>query len=305
MNRNKITLLCIPNQNQNVRRFTVSRFGIFSLMSMLGLLFLLSGWFGYEYFRERLKIVQLEKLQSENEFLINRLHEMDLALEQVRLQVDRIVEKDKDIRMVFDIPAVDPQTRQLGTGGTFKEQMIPLNTELATSLSELQNEIQTVLKTVQFENASYATVLDELNTKKYLLDHTPSIKPCEGYYASGFGYRPDPFTGKTHLHTGLDIAGAKGTPVYATADGKVISAGWAGRLGKIVIIDHGYGYKTVYGHLDEINVRKGQAVKRWQTIGLMGSSGRSTGPHLHYEVHKNGKALNPWKYIFSEIPRLY
>ncbi|MBD3232491.1 MAG: peptidoglycan DD-metalloendopeptidase family protein [candidate division Zixibacteria bacterium] len=305
MNRNKITLLCIPDQNQNIKSITVSRFGIFFLLSMLGLLFLLSGWFGYEYFRERMKIAELERLQSKNEFLINRLHEMDLALEQVRLQVDRIVEKDKDIRMVFDIPAVDPQTRQLGTGGTFKEQMIPLNTKLATNLSELQNEIQTVLKTVQFENASYATVLDELNTKKYLLDHTPSIKPCEGYYASGFGYRPDPFTGKTHLHTGLDIAGEKGTPVYATADGKVINTGWAGRLGRIITIDHGCGYKTVYGHLEDINVRRGQAVKRWQTIGLMGSSGRSTGPHLHYEVHKNRKARNPWKYIFSEVPRLY
>jgi murein DD-endopeptidase MepM/ murein hydrolase activator NlpD len=117
--------------------------------------------------------------------------------------------------------------------------------------------------------------------------------------------KPDPFTGEVHLHAGLDIAGKKGTSVIAAADGVVKHTGWAGRFGKVVIIDHGCGYKTIYGHLDEINVRRGQSVKRWHTIGTMGSTGRSTGPHLHYEVHKNGKAQNPMNYVFTEIDDLF
>jgi len=299
-----ISLLLIPPDSGKVKGFTISLFTISATLGALAITLLLTVFWGTAYFEEKLDRSQMGKLQTENRFLLQRLSEMDNALHQVRTQVDEIVTKDKSIRKVFDIPEVDPETRQLGTGGTFTSEPIPLVGEAAFTLYNTQNEIQTLLRAAKFENESYAAVLDEVAGKKFLLDHTPSIHPCDGSISRGFGMKADPFTGLVQLHSGIDFASDYGTPIIATADGKVQFTGWAGRFGKVVIIDHGFGYTTVYGHLSEINVKKGQTVKRWQTIAMMGSTGYSTGPHLHYEVHKNDHPQNPDRFILTEMNTL-
>ena len=305
MSSRKVSLLLVPPENGKVKNFTISPYSVYIILGALILFFAVSIFWGVSHFNAEFGRAQLEKLKNENRFLVQRLSEMDDALEEIKAGVLNIVEKDNNIRMVFNIPEVDSETRQLGTGGTFEPDVIPVIGEVAFDLYELQSEIQTLLRTTEFENASYAAVLDEVVSKKYLLDHTPSIKPCEGYHSRGFGMKADPFTGEIQLHAGIDIAGKKGTPVVSAADGVVIYTGWVGRFGKMVIIDHGFGYKTVYGHLTEISVKKGHRVKRWQTVGSMGSTGRSTGPHLHYEIHKNGKPHNPMNYIFTGIKHLF
>ncbi len=128
---------------------------------------------------------------------------------------------------------------------------------------------------------------------------TPSIAPAMGLMTDGFGGRPDPVTGRHALHKGLDISARRGTPVIAPADGVVVFTGVSGGLGKTVRIAHGLGYTTVYGHLDRIEVEPGEEVRRGQKIGALGNSGRSTGPHLHYEVHVDGEAVNPLYYILD------
>jgi len=144
-------------------------------------------------------------------------------------------------------------------------------------------------------------VYDKIQSKKNILDHTPSIKPCEGFISSGMGMRKDPFTGLMANHKGLDISNRKGTAVYATADGKVIRCGWDRGMGNFIVIDHGYNLKTYYGHLSLLKVKKGQKVSRMDVIGLMGSTGRSTGPHLHYEVRKYNRPVNPREYFVKSI----
>jgi len=128
---------------------------------------------------------------------------------------------------------------------------------------------------------------------------TPSVAPAMGLMTDGFGGRPDPVTGRHALHRGLDISARRGTPVIAPADGVVVFTGLSGGLGKTIRIAHGLGYTTVYGHLDRIEVEPGEEVRRGAKIGTLGNSGRSTGPHLHYEVHVDGEAVNPLYYILD------
>lgn len=138
-----------------------------------------------------------------------------------------------------------------------------------------------------------------LENKATKLASSPSVWPTQGWLTSRFGTRVSPFTGKRQFHAGIDIAGASGSDVIATADGKVVFAGSKGPMGNAVILDHGYGLRTHYGHNEDVTVKKGDRVKRGQKVASLGSSGRSTGPHLHYTVEMNGKAVNPLDYIFD------
>lgn len=146
---------------------------------------------------------------------------------------------------------------------------------------------------------SLEVLLEQLADKRQRLVSMPSIWPAKGWLTSRFGPRVSPFTGRKHVHAGIDIAAASGTSVYAPARGRVIFAGKKGPLGNALVVDHGFGVKTVYGHNKELHVSVGDTVERGQEISLIGSTGRSTGPHLHYVVEVNGKARNPLDYIFD------
>ena len=143
------------------------------------------------------------------------------------------------------------------------------------------------------------TVRSNVDKRASLAAATPSIWPTHGWLSSSMGNRADPLTGEKDFHPGLDISADKGDPVYATADGKIINAAMAGNYGNLVIIDHGFGIETRYGHLSAFKVRDGQTVKRGDLLGLVGSTGRTTGSHLHYEVRANGRILNPLQLLLN------
>jgi len=136
-----------------------------------------------------------------------------------------------------------------------------------------------------------------------LADATPSIWPAHGWLTSRMGSRQDPMTGSADYHAGLDIAGEKGQPIYATATGRVSQAGYQGGYGNLVVVDHGFGLETKYGHLSSFTVKPGQSVKRGDVIGRLGATGRATGYHLHYEVRANGRLLNPLQLLTQQKPR--
>ena len=143
------------------------------------------------------------------------------------------------------------------------------------------------------------TVRTDVDKRNQLAAATPSIWPTHGWLSSSMGNRADPFTGEKDFHPGLDISADKGDPVYATADGKVVNASAAGNYGNLVILDHGYGLETRYGHLSAFKVEPGQTVKRGDLVGLVGSTGRATSSHLHYEVRANGRILNPLQLLLN------
>ncbi len=143
------------------------------------------------------------------------------------------------------------------------------------------------------------TVRSNVDKRNSLAAATPSIWPTHGWLSSSMGNRSDPFTGEKDFHPGLDISADTGDPVYATADGKITTASMAGNYGNLVVIDHGYGIETRYGHLSAFKVRDGQAVKRGDLLGLVGATGRATSSHLHYEVRANGRILNPLQLLLN------
>jgi murein DD-endopeptidase MepM/ murein hydrolase activator NlpD len=143
------------------------------------------------------------------------------------------------------------------------------------------------------------TVRSDVNKRNQLAAATPSIWPTHGWLSSSMGNRSDPFTGEKDFHPGLDISADKGDPVYATADGKVVNASAAGNYGNLVVLDHGYGLETRYGHLSAFKVKLGETIKRGDLLGLVGSTGRATSSHLHYEVRANGRILNPLQLLLN------
>ena len=143
------------------------------------------------------------------------------------------------------------------------------------------------------------SVRTDVDKRNQLAAATPSIWPTHGWLSSSMGNRSDPFTGEKDFHPGLDISADKGDPVYATADGTVANASAAGNYGNLVILDHGYGLETRYGHLSAFKVQPGQTVKRGDLVGLVGSTGRATSSHLHYEVRANGRILNPLQLLLN------
>ncbi|TWH51602.1 Membrane proteins related to metalloendopeptidases [Sporomusa sp. KB1] len=150
---------------------------------------------------------------------------------------------------------------------------------------------------IQPSGSGQAQDLESIAKKVAKLAITPSIWPTSGDVTSGFGWRSSPWGGGSELHPGMDIANSIGTPIFATADGVVVQSGWSGGYGNIVQIDHGNGIETIYGHNSSVLVNAGQSVKKGQIISYMGSTGRSTGPHVHYEVRVNGNAVDPIRFM--------
>lgn len=192
-----------------------------------------------------------------------------------------------------------PKLSFAGTGGevnksSFVEEENFFNSPKLNKIYKKVKETREYCETLSKETSKLDSVL---NPHLLSLARKPSIWPVKGFISSPFGGRPDPFTGAPSWHRGIDISAPYGTPVVATAEGIVVFSGWKTGLGNTVIINHGEGFTTLYGHLSKMTVKPGQKVKRWDVIGRVGSTGRSTGNHCHYEVHKDNKVLNPIKFI--------
>jgi murein DD-endopeptidase MepM/ murein hydrolase activator NlpD len=172
-------------------------------------------------------------------------------------------------------------------------------TSVTPGLSSPENTFALLKDLLQGLESRLQTVSSDVDKRNQLAAATPSIWPTHGWLSSSTGNRTDPFTGEKDFHPGLDISAEKGDPVYSTADGKVMSATAAGNYGNLVIIDHGFGIETRYGHLSAFKVKAGQQVKRGDLLGLVGSTGRATGAHLHYEVRANGRILNPLQLLLN------
>ena len=202
------------------------------------------------------------------------------------------------------LPAIVKQ-RAMG-GGAETPASSSQDTAYARTLSALASPddtfglLRTVLEGLESRLHDVGASVDKRNA---LAAATPSIWPAHGWLSSSMGARRDPLTGGADFHPGLDIVGDKGQPVYATAAGRVVHAGYQGAYGNLIVIDHGFGLETRYGHLSKFQVKEGSRVKRGDVIGSVGATGRATGNHLHYEVHANGRLLNPLQLLTQQKPR--
>jgi murein DD-endopeptidase MepM/ murein hydrolase activator NlpD len=170
-------------------------------------------------------------------------------------------------------------------------------------MRDMHEQIDELNRASIHQKGEFESLLKSLEDQQNLLASTPAIRPIsrreKSWVTSSFGFRRSPFTGQREFHQGFDISTRKGTTILATAEGVVTFAGKKGLLGNTVIIDHGHGMVTRYGHCSKFLKKRGEKVKRWEPIALVGNTGRSTGPHVHYEVHLNGIPVNPYKYILN------
>ncbi|MCK4857978.1 MAG: M23 family metallopeptidase [candidate division Zixibacteria bacterium] len=296
--KKRYSILIVPEGGQT-KQFSLSKATAVAAILFSFLLVSCSVIFSVDFFGEQIDSYRLNDLTEENTFLAGKIEVINQSIDSLRNQIVVLTHKEETIRTIFDLPQIDPQQRQLGYGGP---EMLPadeLYTPTQLSAYQAEAEIDRLLTHSAIEKEQFANVYQALVEKKQDLDHTPSITPTTGWHTRGYGIKADPFTGQKRLHAGIDISNNVGTPIVSTANGVVKCIGNKGQLGKTVVIDHGNGYETVYGHVSKYKVKQGQVVKRGELIALMGNSGRSTGPHLHYGVLKNGHSINPKKYIYS------
>lgn len=244
------------------------------------------------------------ELSTENLLLKSQLQELNERMNRYTDYLSSFAQSDNQLRSIVNLPKIDYETRQLGSGGASIESFDGIVSSEASKLIESSQQLLNKLdKEVSFQKSSYEQIYKQYENNKVVFSSIPAIKPMTGTYSyHGFGLRKDPFIGILKRHEGVDIHNDVGTPVYATGDGIVEFSGATGSgYGVALEINHGYGYKTWYAHLSKCVARSGQRVKRGALIAYSGNTGRSTGPHLHYEVIRNGDKQNPVEYFVDDV----
>ena len=255
-----------------------------------------------DYIQVRKKTFELSQLRQQTQEQKSKIHFFASKIEDLEKQLSRLKDFDKRIRIIANLEKSQETTLFMGMGGPspsdLREKLKAENDETG-----LAQQMRTDIERLESEASSQEQSLSELEkllqSKKEMLVHTPSIWPVHGWVTSGFGFRTNPFTGLNQMHEGLDIANRIGTPVIAPADGIVSDTGRDSTHGNVVVISHGFGINSRFLHLSKIVVRAGQKVKRGDKIAEVGTTGISTGPHLHYEIKVNGIPVNPLRYIVN------
>jgi len=286
------TILLIPEGSHKVRRFMIGRKWLYSVATAMGVIFLFGGFLLVDYFRTNVDRSDLKRLRVQNQLQQNELREFANRLEDVRKEMVILAQNDAKMRALAQIshPTGTPENIQVGIGG-------PGENAPESDMSNLQQQIDQIRASIDLRRESQEEVHGFLTEQSSLLSSKPSGLPSRGWLTSNFGIRKSPFSNERTMHEGVDIAARVGTPVYSTAAGIVSQAQYENGYGKLVVIDHGYGYKTFYGHNSKLIVKVGQRVKRGDLIAASGNTGSSTGAHVHYEVRLNGVPLNPRKFI--------
>jgi murein DD-endopeptidase MepM/ murein hydrolase activator NlpD len=328
------TVLIIPDHASRVRRFRVSRRARWAALAG-AVAFAATAAGSVGWLRVRMQMPELDELRADNAQKAEELERLAGSVEQLAGELARVQELERKVRVIANLPA--PAERKVGPpgvgGGDADEdlpQLAPAEAGAAggeggddepapegapddpgdaaagsgaphaARVATLHARAAQLQTQADARARSLARLVDELAGKSRRLASTPSIWPTRGWVTSGYGWRTSPFTGLRQFHAGLDISSKHGTPIVAPARGRVVSAAKDGALGLTLVIDHGYGIRTTYGHTSALFVKKGEEVARGQKIAAVGSTGRSTGPHLHYVVKVDGRQVNPANYVLEE-----
>lgn len=282
--------MIIPEGSHRVRRFAVRRSVVNGVLAATVVVALILSGVIVDYVMTHLDQGELRRLQVENLSQRDELRRLVVRLDDLRKEMVVLAQNDAKVRVMAKLTA-PKNDRLTGVGGPASDE------DVRQEFGDIQKRIDEVRRQIDLRRESQEEIQGYFNDKRSLLAARPSGLPVKGWTTSTFGGRPDPFNGKRKMHEGIDIAARTGTPVVATADGIVSQVKTESGYGKIVVIDHGYGFRTYYAHNSKNYVKVGQRVKRGETIAAVGNTGRSTGSHTHYEVRLNGVPVNPKKYM--------
>jgi len=241
---------------------------------------------------------EINQLSLQYEILHERLKKTDKVLQVLEDRDDNIY------RVIFEAEPISKDVRNAGFGGINRYKSLE-NYEYGKLMIETTKKMDILSKKLYVQSKSYDELTKLVNSKEKMISSIPAIQPVDSRKLrgaiSGFGYRIHPIYKIRKMHSGIDFTAPIGTPIYATGDGVVIAQGGERGYGNRIMINHGYGYVTKYAHMSRFKAKKGQRVKRGDLIGYVGNTGASTGPHLHYEVFKNGKVVNPMNFFFNDL----
>jgi hypothetical protein len=294
----KITLIVMHSPKQPPKSISLDR-RIIILAACVLIAFVGFGVFsGIRTVTDSVRRSQLRTLEDENRALKSEIARLEKKVSGFESRMADHVEFEEKLRILADLEPMDEDVWGVGVGGPELAISNDVSGPTGSKLLDLNEDVDRLLRQLKLQSHSFGEILKHLKNKSDELAHIPSIRPVDvGYISSYFGKRRDPFTGRISRHEGLDFSARRGSKIYATADGTVCRAKYERGYGHTIEIDHGNGILTKYAHNDKLLVRQGQKVKRGDVIAYLGNSGRSTAPHLHYEVRVNGVAKNPLNYI--------
>ncbi len=307
--RKKVSFIILSHTGSQIKNLTFSKTILRTIGACFAACLILIAFLVYDYYHLRKTLLSKQNLEKniaiQNDEIISQRKQIQKFADEITSLKSKVLalhDFEKKIRIIANIERPDEQDNLFGVGGSIPEDIdsnLPLEKKHNSLMREMHAQTQQLDLASTNQEKGFESLFKFLEGQRNLLSSTPAIRPSKGWTSSRFGYRKSPFTGLREFHKGFDIANRKGTQIIVTADGTVSYVGAKGYIGKSIKIDHGHGMVTLYGHASKILKKRGDTVKRGDTIALMGNTGRSTAPHLHYEVFLNGIPVNPIKYILN------
>lgn len=294
------TLLILPKKHSAAKKVNLSSSLVTGVSILMMALILLVMYISYDYIHIRREKDELVRLKQQNQEQRKEITGLAGRVEQFASKMEELRQFDKKIRIMANLEKGKDKEQLLGIGGPIPEEnrlRARIETDDKSLIKGVHENVDRLMEEALVRESSLADLLEFMRQRQSLLAATPSAWPVTGWVTSEFGRRKSPFGGGYEFHRGIDIATRFGQPIKAPADGVIAEVGYQSDLGRMVRIDHGHGISSLYAHLAKVHVKSGMAVKRGDRIGSVGSTGRSTGPHLHYEVSINGVPVNPRKYL--------
>ena len=307
--RKKISFVILSNTGAPAKQICASRASIRLIGLVVVVCLAVFGYVVYDYYNLKHTTEKLQLRDVTISAQLNEIQDQRRQIQEFTSEINILKENlvtlnqfENKIRIIANLEESDESDNIFGVGGSIPEDLdaqIPLKEKHNSLMREMHDQIDQLSLASNYQQIGFESLIKDLQDQQNLLASTPAIRPVRGWTTSKFGYRISPFTGRREFHKGFDIATKKGTKIMATAAGVVTFAGRKGLLGRTIIIDHGHGMVTRYAHCDKFLKKRGEKVKRWEPIATVGNTGRSTGPHVHYQVNLNGMPVNPEKYIIN------
>jgi len=302
MAKRRWTVVLVPHGSEPSRIIEVS-YGVLRMVAAgIGAAAVVALLVGYATISRTADLSQAARLQRENSLLSQEIGELRGRLSNLADTLIRIAQRDARIRVLANLEPIDPQVQAAGIGGpTFAHVLGAAVAGPAGRTEEIRVDLNALIRRANLLASSFQEAADSLSVHSARLAATPSIMPTKGWLSSAFSsMRTHPILHVARPHEGIDVTAPMGSPIEAPAGGVVLDAGWESGYGNTVTIDHGFGIVTKFAHASKILVKTGQRVARGERIALVGNTGLATGPHLHYEVHVNGRPVDPLKYVIPD-----
>ena len=311
--RKKISFVVLSNSGAPAKQVSATKTSIRLVSFFLVACLVFFGYVIYDYFQLKKTTLHLKNRETHLTGELAEIQNQRKQIQDFANEINSLKSKlvalnnfETKIRIIANIEKTDDSNNIFGVGGSVPEDLdagLPLMEKHNSLIRDMHEQIDVLNRASIHQQNEFESLLKSLEDQQNLLASTPAIRPIsrgeKSWVTSSFGFRQSPFTGQREFHQGYDISAREGTPVLATADGVVIFVGRKGLLGNTIIIDHGHGMVTRFGHCQKFLKKRGEKVKRWEPVALVGNTGRSTGPHVHYEVRLNGIPVNPTKYILN------